>query len=131
MRKADYEKYMTVGYGVARAMQKIELTNEIAKVLGEEEKTARQIFNELKEKGYKLLREKKNGRGDFKKCHGWAYEFEVVESDEDTFYRVIIGNLQRECFESREIEVKKVYVSEDDPNDKVVFTNKINVYRVA
>ena len=133
MKKADYEKYMTISYSVAEKVQLAELINEICKILGDEEKTAREIFNELKKEKYLYTVVESNSREDlFVPGHGWTHPKEIKEVVyNDDLYKSLVSHLQKECFHSRAIEVEKVYVNEDNPDDKIVFRTKIGAYRVA
>lgn len=133
MRKADYEKYMTISYSVAEKVQLAELINEVCKILGDKEMTAREIFNELeKEKYLYTVVESDYSRDLFVSGHGWTYPKEIKEvTYNKDFYQSLVGHLQKECFRSRAIEIEKVYINEDNPDDKIVFKTKIGAYRVA
>lgn len=52
MTSKEFKKYATMGIGVAKTMQKIELFEKVCEVCKDEPKTARAIAEELTENGY-------------------------------------------------------------------------------
>lgn len=52
MDRNEFKKYTTMGIGVAKTMQKIELFEKVCEICKDEPKTARVIAEELKKNGY-------------------------------------------------------------------------------
>lgn len=105
MNKREFDKYATMGIGIARTMQKIELFEKICEICKDEPKTAREIAEELINNGYKYTT---------KDYYGFSCENKNIK----TLTQTIAGMI---C--SDQTKIKKFFEITNTPEEAILLTD--------